>query len=371
MSPARRRLLQRIGLGALSVGIVAATFFYFLPTVANYRDVWGVVQQLSWAWIVVLVGAAVLNVATFAPPWMVALPGLSFVQATVVTQVSTALSLVVPAGMAAGVATSFAMLRSWRFATRRVTRAVTLTGLWNQLLNLSFPIVAIFLLTISGGDAAVLAVAAFVGAAVLGVVVAGLVVVLLSERLAGDIGDLAARLTTWALGKVRRGPVAWGGPSFERFRRDAGELLRQRWHALTAASLAGSLSVFLVLVLSLRALDVPASEVSLVEAFAAWSLVRLIGTIPITPGGIGIIELGLTGALIGFGGGNAGVVAAVLVYRFLTMVPTLLVGLGAAFTWRRHRGTVVDTDGDKSAQAEEPPETPDRPLPPDHPVGTM
>ena len=92
------------------------------------------------------------------------------------------------------------------------------------------------------------------------------------------------------------------------------------------------------------------------EAFAAWSLVRLIGTIPITPGGIGIIELGLTGALIGFGGGNAGVVAAVLVYRFLTMVPTLLVGLGAAFTWRRHRGTVVE---------------PDRPLPPDHPVGTM
>jgi uncharacterized membrane protein YbhN (UPF0104 family) len=47
--------------------------------------------------------------------------------------------------------------------------------------------------------------------------------------------------------------------------------------------------------------------------------------------------------LIGFGGGNAGVVAAVLVYRFLTIVPTLLVGLVSAATWKRHRGAVVET----------------------------
>jgi uncharacterized protein (TIRG00374 family) len=89
--------------------------------------------------------------------------------------------------------------------------------------------------------------------------------------------------------------------------------------------------------LSLRAFDVPASEVSLVEAFAAWSLARLLGTIPITPGGIGVVELGLTGALLGFGGSNAGVVAAVLVYRFLTMVPTIALGLLATTLVRRYR----------------------------------
>jgi uncharacterized membrane protein YbhN (UPF0104 family) len=51
---------------------------------------------------------------------------------------------------------------------------------------------------------------------------------------------------------------------------------------------------------------------------------------------VGIVELGLTGALVGFGGPNARVVAAVLVYRFLTVVPTLVLGLIAAFTFRRH-----------------------------------
>ena len=331
---------RRVALGLVGLGIIVATFAYFLPTIADYRDVWAVVSDLSWQWVAVLTAATVLNLVTFAPPWMVALPGLSFVQAMVVTQTSTALSIVVPAGLAAGMASSYGMLRTWGFASRDVARAVTLTGLWNQFLNLSFPIVAVFLLSTTGGDSRVLSLAAFVGTAVLGVVVAGLVVVLASKRLAEDIGDLAARLANRALGKVRRGPVSWGGQAFERFRREAGELLRRRWLALTAVSLAGSLTVFLVLVLSLRALDVPASQVTVVEAFAAWSLVRLLGTIPITPGGIGIIELGLTGALIGFGGDNTAVVAAVLVYRFLTMVPTLVVGLLAATTWRRHRRAV-------------------------------
>ena len=62
----------------------------------------------------------------------------------------------------------------------------------------------------------------------------------------------------------------------------------------------------------------------------------MLGSLPITPGGLGIVELGLTSLLVGFGGGQAEVVAAVLVYRFLTIVPTLLLGMAAAATWRRH-----------------------------------
>jgi uncharacterized protein (TIRG00374 family) len=101
--------------------------------------------------------------------------------------------------------------------------------------------------------------------------------------------------------------------------------------------LAGQFTVFLVLYTCLRVFDVSAGEVSAIEAFAAWSLVRLLGSIPITPGGIGIVEVGLTTALVGFGGDNAEVVAAVLVYRFLTIVPTLTLGLVAGATWKRHR----------------------------------
>ena len=61
--------------------------------------------------------------------------------------------------------------------------------------------------------------------------------------------------------RVRRGPVGWGGASFARFRGEAVDLLGRRWHVLTLATLAGSLTVFLLLVLSLRAVGVSAAEV--------------------------------------------------------------------------------------------------------------
>jgi uncharacterized protein (TIRG00374 family) len=76
--------------------------------------------------------------------------------------------------------------------------------------------------------------------------------------------------------------------------------------------------------------------VSWIEAFAAWALVRILGALPLTPGGLGIVELGLTGALVAFGAPNADAVAATLLYRFLTVVPTLVLGMLAAATWRTH-----------------------------------
>ena len=328
---------RRYAFAAVGAAIVIVTFAVVLPKIADYRDVWEVVNTLSWEWVVVLVGATVLNLITFAPPWMVTLPGLGFKRAFAMTQASTALSIVAPGGAAIGMAGSWGMLRGWGFRSGAVTRAITLTGVWNQLANLVFPVVALFLLKANGGETALLGTAAFVGVVVLGVVVALLALVLYSDGLAQDVGDAVARFVSWVLARVRRGPVGWGGASFARFRAEAVELLARRWHVLTLATLAGSLTVFLLLVLSLRAVGVPASEVDVIEVFAAWSLVRIIGAIPITPGGFGVVELGLTTALVAFGGANAGVVAAVLIYRFLTVVPTLVLGGVAALTWRSQR----------------------------------
>lgn len=328
-----------MALGAVGIAVVVATFVFVLPRVADYRQVRAVVQTLSWPWLAALAVAMALNLATFAPPWQVALPGLRFAPALKMTQASTALSIVSPGGVAVGMAGQVGILRSWGFDSASIARAVTLTSLWNQFANLFFPVVAVFALALSGQPTAVLATAAFIGVGILGVAVAALGLVLYSDRMAEDIGDVAASGTSWALQRLRRPPVAWNGRSFERFRQDAVELLRRRWHWLTLGTLAGSLTVFLVLLVSLRALGVSDVEVSVVEAFAAWALARILGSIPITPAGIGIVELSLTGTLVGFGGPNAEVVAAVLVYRVLTMVPTLVLGLAAAATLRRHRLT--------------------------------
>jgi uncharacterized membrane protein YbhN (UPF0104 family) len=336
--PRRRRFTWRhlVG-GGLGLAVIVGTFVFVLPKVANYRDVWSVVKELTWSQIGLLAGATVLNLATYAPPWQAALPGLRFRQAFVLTQASTASTFVLPGGAAVGMGVSYGMLRGWGFTGKPVTLALALTGAWNQFAMLGFPIVALALLTVSNERNALLQTVAFVGLALFVLAAAAFAAGLSSARIADWVGDTAARIANWGLSLIRRGPVTWDGRSFVSFRNDAVGLLRRRWHVLTLATLAGHLTVFLLFLVSLRVLDVSPGEVSGIEAFAAWSLTRLLGSIPITPGGIGVVEVGMTTLLVGFGGDNAEVVAAVLVYRFLTIVPTLVLGLLAGATWKLHR----------------------------------
>jgi uncharacterized protein (TIRG00374 family) len=328
----RRRQFIVIGLG---IAVVAATFVFVLPRIADYGEVWAVVKELSWQQLGALILATLLNLVTFAPPWMAAIPNLGFRRAFVVTQVSTASTYIAPGGAAVGVTLSYAILRSWGFAPDQVGLAVAVTGIGNQLALLGFPVVALGLLALQMERNALLQTVATIGLAVFVLAAGSIAAALSTPKLARSIGQTAARLTNWALRLFRRGPVGWTGDSLVRFRDEAVVLLRRRWYILALATLAGQLSVFVLFLVSLRVLGVSASEVGAVEAFAAWSLARLIGSLPITPGGIGVVEVGLTTLLVGFGGPNAEVVAAVLVYRFLTIVPTLLLGLAAGAIWRR------------------------------------
>lgn len=350
MAARRRRLTKThkrlLGAGATLV-VVVAVFVFFLPRIADYRDVFDVLRDLRWQDLVLLLAATLLNLSTFPPPWMVSLPGLGYRQGMAMTQASTALSIVSPAGAAVGMAGSYSMLRSWGFPSGAVGLAVAVTGIWNQLANLAFPVVALALLTAAGEGHAALQTAAFIGLAVLVVVCTGFGVGLWRAEWARRIGDLAARLVGRMRRLVRAQPVAWGGEGFVGFRARALGLLRRRWHVLTVTTLVGHLTVFLLLLACLHAVGVTTDEVSVVEAFAAWALVRILGALPLTPAGLGIVEIGLSGALVAFGAPNAESVTATLVYRALTVLPTLALGLLAAATWKSHHpGDAIESRGD-------------------------
>ena len=321
----------------VAVVVIGGVFIFVLPKIADYRAVLSTIADLTWEQILLLLGVTALNIVTFAPPFMATLPGLGFLRALVLTQASTASTYIAPGGAAVGMALAYGMLRGWGFQAPAVALAVALTGVWNQLFLLGAPTVGLALLTHAGGADPLLRTVALIGLAVFLVALAAFVGALSGDGAAHWVGDQAARIVSWGLRLIRRRPVVWGGASLVAFRRQAVGLLRRRWWALTLATIAGQLSVFLVLVACLRTLGVPSDQVTLTEAFAAWTLVRLLGSLPITPGGLGVVELGLTGALVGFGGANDGVVAAVLLYRVLTVLPTLVLGLIAGAMWRRLR----------------------------------
>jgi putative heme transporter len=320
---------------AMALVLVVGVFAFVLPRVADYGQVWDVISRLSLGEIAALAAAAIVNLATFAPPWMAALPGLSFVRALVLSQASTAAAGVLPGGDAVGIALSYTMLRRWGFTVEQVTVGSAATTVWNMFANVLFAVAAVGLLAIAGESHALLTTAAIVGTAAAAVGIALFAVALYDDRSARLIGGLAQRSWNALARLLRRSPAVGLEERLVAFRREAVGLLRQRWLPLTAATLAGHLTVFLVLLVSLRAVGVPSSAVSVAEVFAAWSLIRILTTIPITPGGLGVVELGLSGALVSFGGDRAAVVAAVLLYRVLTYVPPIAIGGGCLLVWRR------------------------------------
>jgi putative heme transporter len=321
----------------LALAVVFAAFAFVLPRIADYHAVWRVLERLSWQQGAALCAVTCVNLATDPLPWAAAVPGLGVRRAFVVTQASTAATYIAPAGDVVGPAVTFGILRGWGFTSASVSLAVVLTGIWNVLAQLAFPAVALALLSLEKERYGLLTTVALVGLGTFVACAGALALALRNRDVARRLGDAAARLADRARHLLRRDPVTWSGETVVEIRDEAVGLLRQRWSRLTLATIAGQLSVFAILLVSLRVVDVPASAVSIVEAFAAWSLVRLLSAMPITPGGVGIVEVGLTSALVAFGGPNDRVVAAVLVYRVMSVLPTLALGLVAAGISRRTR----------------------------------
>ena len=231
-------------------------------------------------------------------------------------------------------ATQFGMLESWGLEGRPVGLAVVLTNIWSQLAKYGFPVVALAALAADGGTNKTLELVALIGLIIFIAIVAGFAAGLSSKRSARTVGDAAASAASWLKRLIRKRPVSWSGAEFVRFRSGAIDLLRRRWHVLTIATIASQLAVFVVLVVTLRAVGVTRVPGRHRRGVPAWSFIRALGSIPITPGGFGIEELVLTGALVGFGADNAAAVAATLIYRFLTVVPILVLGLLAAGTYK-------------------------------------
>jgi putative heme transporter len=319
----------------LLLAITATTFAVLLPAIAGYGAVWQVVSHLSWPWLVGLGGATVLNILTFPLPWIVVLPRLPYMRALLLTQISTALTLILPGGVPVGIAASVAMLRSAGFRSAEVGRAVATTGLWNQLSTFLFPILAAGWLAVEGAASQSVLTIALIGAGLF--LVAAAAVVALATR-----PDIAAAVGTSGLRLISRLPIVrprtsspWNGDSLARFRNETISLLRERWVALTLTTAANQLTGWAILELALRAVGIGSAQVSLGESFAAWSVGRLLASLPLTPGGIGFVELGLTGTLVAFGGQSAQVVASVLVYRFLSIAPVLAVAAVGGLLWDR------------------------------------
>jgi uncharacterized protein (TIRG00374 family) len=143
---------------------------------------------------------------------------------------------------------------------------------------------------------------------------------------------------------VRRPPVSGWELATVKFRARTIDLVERRWLAITVTSLISHLSLYLVLLVALRDVGVSDAEVGWAEVLAVFAFARLATAIPLTPGGLGFVEAGLTGTLVLAGVGTGASVVATLAYRMVSFWLPIPAGAVAAVIHRRRYGEDAVSD---------------------------
>lgn len=130
----------------------------------------------------------------------------------------------------------------------------------------------------------------------------------------------------------------------------------------TVTTVVSHLALFLVLLLAVRHVGISESEISTAQVLGVFAFGRLVTVLPLTPGGLGLIELSYIGGLILAGRAhanvptevfNAQVAAAVLVFRTLTYGIQIPLGAFTYLIWRVNKSwrKPVETEHERQAAA--------------------
>ena len=342
----RRPLRTRAIPASVSLAVIAAIFLFAIPRIADYSSVWATMSNLTRIELATLLAATLANLVTYWPVMMASMPGLTLPQAAVNNLSSTSIANTIPGGGAIAVGVSYAMYRSWGFSNAAITLTTLVTGIWNAFIKLALPVLALAILTIEGNATGALVLAAAVGIAVMATGLILLVLTLWKKSFARSIGSGLGRAVS-AIRKVfGKLPVSWEAAALL-FRTQAIRLLRSRWLPLSVATIASHLALYLVLLLALRHVGVSGKEIGWAQVLGVFAFGRLVSAFPITPGGLGIVELSYIGGLVLAGRGHADVppelfraqvAAAVLVFRTMTFGLPIPIGGISYLVWRRANG---------------------------------
>jgi uncharacterized membrane protein YbhN (UPF0104 family) len=332
----RRRWVHALA----SLAVVGLIFGFFFPKLASYGEVWTTITAMKPLERGTLLAVAVWNLASYWPMLTAVQPGLRLREAAVANLASTAIANTLPGGAALGVGVTMTMQRSWGIALPETALATVVSGVWNNFAKLGLPIVALGLVALSGRSGVAIASAALIGLLVLVAAIGLFALLLRSEHMAARVGAASGRAASSVRRMFGRSPVSGWDERAKAFRADIVDLLRWRSVQITAFTLMSHLSLYAVLLVALRDVGVSNDEVSWQAVLAAYSFVRLLSAVPITPGGLGVVELGLTAALAsGLPDSTTNqIAAAVLLYRALTWLLPIPLGLASWVFWRTNTG---------------------------------
>jgi uncharacterized protein (TIRG00374 family) len=322
----RRRIILR----CLLLVVTLVSLYLLLPSLLEVFTSWRELLDLRPEWVV---AAVALEAASFVAIWQllrIALHVDSWFVVSTSQLAGNALGRIVPGGMATAGALQYRMLTHVGVAGGSVASGITASSALSFATLLTLPLLAL---------PAVLA-----GAPVdhgllqslwLGVVAFMLLVAVGVAGLAFDRPlREAGKAIEWVLNRtVRRRDHLRGLAGRLLAERDAvRRILGARWRAAILAASGRWLFDYLALIAALWAVGAAPRPSLVLLAYVAASL---LGMVPLTPGGLGFVEAGLTGTLALAGVDTGAAVLATLTYRLVSF--WLPIPIGGACYWLFYR----------------------------------
>lgn len=335
MHPVMARLdLRTVGRLILGTSIAAALIYWLMPLIArsSWTEILAPFERVSWLdaiWLLVLLLASLV-----AYSWLLtgAVPGLSHVRALQLNTAGTSISNLLPGGGAAGAGATYMLLRTWGFSRAIASSCLVVTWLWNMLGRALLPVLGIVLLLAVDRR---LPAGVITGAAI----ALGLALLLLacfgalmaSTRATRILGGVLGRVLGWVIPRIRRQHAAGEFvPKVIAWRSTTMEVVRTGWRSMSLGVLGFLLGYF---VLFWQAAEILGLQIGMPELFGAYAVGRLIASIGITPGGVGVSEAGTAAVLTAFGADPVLSTATTLLFSLYTFVLQIPIGAIAWLTW--------------------------------------
>ena len=313
----RRRIVVRL----IFLALTLFTLYVLWPSLLKVFSAWPSLLTINPAWFVVMLAA---EVASFACAWALQRLALRTARwfAIATAQISgNAFSRIVPGGAAAGAAIQFRLLVQSGLDATTIGTGLTAASFISSGTLFALPVLALPAIVFGAPAPRGLTQSAWLGAGLFVLAVAVGALLLSSTRPLEATG----RAIQWLQNRVHRDRAPHTGlpEKLVEERDEIREALGSRWWLALISAMGNWLFDYLALLAALTAVGSrPRPSLVLLAYVAA----AVLGMIPLTPGGLGFVEAGLTATLTLAGVNAADAVLATLAYRLVSYWLPLVVG---------------------------------------------
>ena len=343
-------LVRRWGGRATGLIITAVGLYVVAPSLLTMFDAWPQLADVEVKWFFVL---ALLEACSFAALWWLARialapgarvsvvddptgghdrtgPPLSWGTAAAAQLAGNAASKVIPGGAATGGVVQAKVLIGAGQPAATVASGLTASNLLTTAVLLLLPVLTVPALVIGPPPDRQLQLGLFVSLALAVVIVAVGVTALTLRRVVAATGRALGRV----LHVVRSSVTADGVANALVAQRDRVAMaFAGHWWRAVAAAAANRMLDYAALVAALVAFG---AHVRPAEVLLAYVVAQAFAIIPITPGGVGFVDAGLTALLVLVGVPADTALIATLMYRLFSFWIPIPVGALAWAGWRIH-----------------------------------